>query len=360
VEGATVNQQAVTLVGRLGRVYGLRVIVKYGLDRFLRDAVLVAYFASLIWMATVAQPDLLDPTTIGSDTSNYYAAGLRLNAGHPLYVQGPGDRPVPIDPPYFSVPLLSPPLIAVVWRPLALLPGTAVMYAWWLGGFVAMTAATVWMSVHGSVLRNAGMLVIAPWLALTALSGNLNAYLAVMLVVSWWTCARGRSGASGALIAVAAALKVTPLLYLPWILVRRDRAGLGGFIVAAAACALVSLLGAGFDNHLAYLDVVRTTGTVGLTPNSVPGILLGLGAPHGLADLAIPAIVVGGTLAVFVLRRRSGPAFSVATLMSVFATPSLGVHSLSLLLPAVAPYPEAKPLASEALDGVAQTRPADA
>lgn len=320
------------------RIYGLRVVVRYGLQRFLRDAALVAYVACLLWVITMVKPDLIDPTHIGTDTSNYYAAGLRLDAGHPLYAQGPGDRPVPVEPPYFTVPLLSPPFIAVVWRGLALLPGAPVMYAWAFGGLVLMSVTVAWMAIRGSALRNLVILLLAPWLALTAWSGNVNCYLVPMLVLTWSASERGHGATSGALIAVATAIKITPIVYLAWILARRDRPALVGFSVAAAVCLGVGLAGAGLGAHLDYLAVIRDTGTVGVTPLSLPGILLSSGLPPGLAPLAIPAYVLLGVLAVVQLRHRPGPAFAAATLASVFAAPSLGYHSLPLLLPAVAPF----------------------
>jgi hypothetical protein len=46
----------------------------------------------------------------------YLAAGERLNAGHQLYALMPGNRPVDIHPPFWTVPLLSPPPIAVLFR----------------------------------------------------------------------------------------------------------------------------------------------------------------------------------------------------------------------------------------------------
>jgi len=57
-------------------------------------AVMLILFLELFVTAIVQ--DLVSPTAIGTDTSNYYAAGERLNAGHPLC--GPlvaTDRPVP-------------------------------------------------------------------------------------------------------------------------------------------------------------------------------------------------------------------------------------------------------------------------
>src|SRR5258708_7149291 len=56
------------------------------------------------------------------DATTYLAGGERLNAGHDLYKLAPGDRPVLIDTQFFTSPLVSPPLIGVVWRPLAAIP----------------------------------------------------------------------------------------------------------------------------------------------------------------------------------------------------------------------------------------------
>ena len=67
---------------------------------------------------------------VPGDSFTYLAAGERLNAGHPLYALSPGDRPVELHPPYWTVPLLSPPLVAVLARPFALL-SDAGAYLWW-------------------------------------------------------------------------------------------------------------------------------------------------------------------------------------------------------------------------------------
>src|SRR5438105_1609964 len=61
------------------------------------------------------------------DTGTYLGAGERLNAGHEVYSLKVGDRPIPL---LWKYPLLYPPLIAVLWRPLALL-GDLAKYGWW-------------------------------------------------------------------------------------------------------------------------------------------------------------------------------------------------------------------------------------
>jgi alpha-1,2-mannosyltransferase len=245
---------------------------------------------------------------------------------------------VPLQPPFATVPLLSPPLAAVIWRPLALLPGVPVMVLWWAGGFVALTGSVLATVRGGGVLRNGMALVLSPWLALTAWSGNLNCYLVAMLIGAFWLSTRGRNGISGSLIAVATFLKVTPGIYLFWLIVRRDRSGILGFAITSAALVVVSLLGAGLQAHFDYLSVIRATGTGGVTDISLPGILINAGLDPSLAQLAIPVIGVWAVAAAWQARRHAGVSFSAATLGAVFTQPSLGLHSLSLLLPGVTPY----------------------
>jgi hypothetical protein len=146
----------------------------------VRVAVLTLFAIQLFVMITQVRPELLNPTAIGTDASNYFAAGQRLNAGHPLYALSPGDREVPLNPPYWSVPLLSPPFLAVVWRPLAAL-GEAAMVGWWLAGLGTVIVLTAWLILRGSPIRNALLALLFPALAMAAWSGNVHiAFLAVM------------------------------------------------------------------------------------------------------------------------------------------------------------------------------------
>src|SRR5438093_1020563 len=95
--------------------------------RFAAQAVLIGIAVALC--ITAAAVFGFHPTRPDGDAWNYLAAGERLNAGHPLYALSPGDRPVTLVPPYWSVPLLAPPPIAVAWRPLAVF-GEPAMVAW--------------------------------------------------------------------------------------------------------------------------------------------------------------------------------------------------------------------------------------
>ena len=56
------------------------------------------------------------------DTHNYILAAQRLNAGHQLYSYGPGDERPLVTSGGADYALFSPPLIAVVFRLIVLLP----------------------------------------------------------------------------------------------------------------------------------------------------------------------------------------------------------------------------------------------
>jgi len=72
-----------TRADELRSLPGIRVIAQIGPDRLLR---LGALSFVLVFGVVVARDygALLDPTTIGGDVSNYYAAGQRLDAGRPV------------------------------------------------------------------------------------------------------------------------------------------------------------------------------------------------------------------------------------------------------------------------------------
>ena len=51
----------------------------------LRVVAVLLLVGQLFITAVIQRPDLLHPSLVGSDPSNYFAAGQRLNVAHPLY-----------------------------------------------------------------------------------------------------------------------------------------------------------------------------------------------------------------------------------------------------------------------------------
>ncbi len=271
------------------------------------------------------------------DAWTYLAAGERLNAGHDLYALGPGDRPVHLEPPFWTVPLLSPPLIAVIWRPLALLPGDLGLQVWWTGTTLALVAMLVALIARRPLATSALAVVLAFPLLTELYVGNVNPFLLVGIVAVWLLVRAGREGAAGAVLGILVAIKVTPIVIAWWFIVGGRRRALLGLLAGGAAALTVSLAGAGLGAHLAYIEVVRYTTSVGQSLMSLAALGRAGGLPDPIAaSLGIIAVIVGAAGAAL-LRRRPGPSFALMIVTMVIASPVVTPGSLTLLLAALAP-----------------------
>jgi hypothetical protein len=271
------------------------------------------------------------------DAPTYLAAGERLNAGHALYALGPGDRPVLLNPPYWTVPLLSPPPIAVLWRPIALL-GWNGMVLWWAVCVSAISGVIVALAVRAPSLTGPALLVLSIPIAWEIGSANVNGLLIAGTVVTWLLARRGHDRAAGALVAGMTALKVWPAFLMLWFAVQRRWGAVGGFLVAGVAIAVGSVLGAGLNAHLEYLSIARAIYPSEL---SIAGLLAGIG-------ISVPWIgyVLAFLCALAIVRWRARPSetFGLAVATIVLASPVLYINGYALLIAALAPF--AWPLAS--------------
>ena len=129
---------------------------------------------------------------IPGDAFTYLAAGERLNAGHLLYALSPGDRPVDLNPPYWTVPLLSPPPIAVVFRAFATMPPDTGAYFWWALQLVALAVISLVMLARRRPLLTAGvmLLLLIPTVYEIGV-GNLNSMVLLGLIFTWRWATRG-------------------------------------------------------------------------------------------------------------------------------------------------------------------------
>jgi hypothetical protein len=269
--------------------------------------VVIAIFSVLAWQAFG-----LDWARSDGDPWNYLAAGERLNAGHPLYALSPGDRPVVIVPPYWTVPLLAPPPIAVFWRPLALL-GESSMLVWGLASLIGVLGSAIFLAQRGALLVVA---IFAADLALTALSGNASALILPMLIGAW--VYRDRPWIVGPLVAVAGAIKLLPLVLILWLVVTGRWKAAVAALTCGAAILVVSLLGAGPDAFAAWFASAKTAAP---SPNSVAALT---GLPTWL-------VVIVFALPIVLLGRWDRMAFGVAILATAFATPAYYFSAWALL-----------------------------
>jgi hypothetical protein len=283
---------------------------------------LCALFVSMI--AIVAYGDR-PPGGPSTDLWVYLAAGERLNAGHLLYALSPGDRPVAFLPPYWSVPLLSPPPIAVLWRPLAVL-GVPGMYLWWAACMVASGWLVIRMLRVARPLELPLVVAVAPFVALSGWAGNADALLIPLLILTF-------SSHVGSAIAAATAVKLSPAVYLA-LLAGARRAQLLPALLAGAAIGVLSLVGAGLDSWTSWWHAMLSSAP---TPQSVAGALQV--PPALVAAICAVTALVGS----FILRSRPRAAFAFASVMVVLATPALLAHAYSVLAAplAIGPVDEA-------------------
>lgn len=273
---------------------------------------------------------------IPGDSFTYLAAGERLNAGHPLYALSPGDRPVELNPPFWTVPLLSPPPIAVVFRPLAFL-NDAGAYVWWALCIVVIAWTVVALLRRRPVVTGLVILVLTIPIVYEIGVGNLNAIVVGGLVLAWYLLAQGRELPAGIALAGVTALKLTPGIFVWWLMTQRRWSAIKSFVAAGIAILAISILGAGLSTHLEYLSIVRQTATVGTSNLSLAGLARTLGLPEELAVLLPYAALVVGIAAVWLLRDRPSGSWAVAVVTMLAASPVVNVNWFTLLLAALAP-----------------------
>ena len=264
----------------------------------------------------------LDPL---ADVRAYYHAGARLNAGLPLYVQPAGTD----DAAFYRYP----PLLAVAFRPLPLLPfETAALI--WEARPASQRSRRRWCDRASSEPSGPGWSLC--WLAapiawsLAVGQAQVLVTFLVILGTPWG-------------IALAANLKLLPILVAVYWIGRRDRRSLltlAAWLVGLAALSFV-LEPAGTVAFLGFPDLAQV--------GDVENLL-------ALCDRACPVARVRRTTrrpwrSVFSRRRPGGWALAVA--VSVLMNPRLLMYQLSTLQAAVRPpdFRPTRPVSSRLAEG---------
>jgi hypothetical protein len=308
------------LVARASTLPGLRVL--WMVRPSVARAGLAIFLLVVAILIVVQRPD--SPFRPSGDTWAYAAAGERLNAGHELYAVGPDDRPIILEPPYWTIPLVSPPPIAVLWRPLAAI-GPAAWVLWWLGGLISCLALVGWILVRGSPLAIVGLVLLSPALTQAAISGNANAYLIPLMFIVWRF--RDRAWIVGLILAAAAAVKLSPILFGLWLLRSRRFSAIAALTFAGVAILIGSVAGAGVNAWSTWLAAAPKDAPA---PSSLSGLTR-------LSTLVIAVLVVVICAAILLATRSDGLWFAVCVVGAVVATPALYVASYALLVAMVAP-----------------------
>ncbi|GEM_PF-1455627 len=238
-----------------------------------------------------------------ADAHAYYEAAARLNDGQPLYPAG-------IDPSSNHI-YLYPPMLAVVLRPLALLPFQWFALAWELvvvASFVALLRVLgvrrkqTWLAI--------GLLGVPIGWALTIAQAQIPMTLLLAIGQPWS-------------IALAANLKLTPVLVAIWWFGRRDWQSVIAFLVwmgllAAAQVVLEPGGSAAFFSNVGF-------GQIGEVRNISPYVQSPV--------LWIVLVLVGALLTLALARTRWG--WAAAVTLATLSPPRLLVYMLTGLLAAI-------------------------
>jgi glycosyl transferase family 87 len=263
----------------------------------------------------------LDPL---ADVRAYYDAGARLNAGLPLYIQSASTD----DPGFYRYP----PLLAIAFRPLALLPYETAALIWEAILIVLFVGTLVRLG-----LRNPWTWIVSGWLA-APIAWSLaigQAQVAVTFLV-----ALGFPWA----IALAGNLKILPIVVAVYWIGRRDWRAirhLAVWLVGLVAVQFV-LEPAGTIAFISFSDL----GQVGNVQNR---------SLYGFSPLLWGAFVVV-FLAVALRYAPTKAGWALAVSASVLVSPRLLMYQLSTLQAAVR-SPDDDPVSGERLaeDGPALT-----
>ena len=238
-----------------------------------------------------------------ADVRAYYDAAARLNAGQPLYPPG---QDVNGSTAYFY-----PPLFAILFRPLALLPYEAAA-AIWEGIVVASFLATLWLL---------GIRRRDTWIAVGILGLPIAWTLAVAQAHSVVTLLLTIGSPFG--IALAANLKLFPLLAGVWFVGRRDWRRLARLAAWTAALIGIQVV-LEPQATLDFLEALRPA-WVGEVRNL---------SPYALSPVLWAVLLAGGVLlALRLARTRWG--WAAAVTLATFSPPRLLAYMLMSLLAAL-------------------------
>ena len=274
---------------------------------------------------------------IPGDALVYLGAGERLNAGHQLYALSPGDRYVGANPPYWTVPTLSPPFMGVLFRPLALLPPDLGAYVWWVGTIGAIALTLVLLVRRAPIRTSVAVILLGIPLTYEIGVGNVNAFILAGAVGIWWASTRGHEWTAGVIAAFLVLVKLWPIALAWWLVTQRRWDAAKAGIVAGVVLVGISVLGAGLDAHLTYLQVIRDTTSIGTSVLSVAGIARYAGVPGSIAAVLPWVVFAGGCALAWVFRDRPAVSYACAIVAMTLGSSVVNINSYALLLATLAP-----------------------
>jgi alpha-1,2-mannosyltransferase len=322
----------------LGEAYGLRRL------RERRFQLVVAATLLVILLAVRIVQVLIYSTQIqwGYDFSAYWSAAGRVIAGDALY--WPEQLAGPYSPQQQYL-YLYPPAFAVAMTPVALVFDDYRVANWlWAAIGAVLLAATVVLVGRSERLLSGrtrillvGAAFVFPPVVGELVMGNVHLLVLALLAGAWLAIRgeqpRGRGEViAGALVGVAAMIKIFPGLVILWFVLRRRWTAALAATLTMGALVIATLPIVGLQPWLDYPTVLLNLGPpVDSTDTVAPSVWLSTFLPPSAARVVV--IGIGLAIVLWTSTRRAEPvSYAVAVVVSVLIAPALYHHYLAILV----------------------------
>jgi hypothetical protein len=313
-------------------------------------SIVLAHYAQ-VWAVV---PSAVAPT---SDFAGTYVAATLIRTGHAAQLYDPAaeqhaliESGAPAG--HDDIPFENPPGAAVVALPFSLLGAGVAWRAWSVLqllfvvlGLWLVARAAPWPLAMARLPRVVITLVALAGFGtgLILLEGQWDGVSVLGLAVAYVAWRRSRPGLAGFALGFTAAIAKPQLVIgiAAYMLGRRDWRGIAGAITGAAVTIVIGLVAAGPHGFAAFASAVSTphdsptaemqgsSGLFGSLIGQAPGVfVLSIGA-------SIVAAIVAGWLGAITRHRADlfEPSLCAAVALSLFASPHLLGHDLTLLAP---------------------------
>lgn len=291
----------------------------------------------LLWAAVVTGAVVVGLTVIGRgliDLQVFSLAADALLAGEPLYTDV-------VDPGRF----LYPPIAAVAYLPVGLLPWLLEQVAW----IFLCAIGLVWFWRRSLAEVRVGAVGLAGLVAVSFLFdpilhnfrfGNVSLLLALVVLAD--LAGRGDHRWRGVLTGVAIGIKLTPAVFLPFLLVTRQWRTLANACAGFAGTVAVGFLVRPAESLTYWTEATFDDSRLPFLPNalnqSVNGLLLRMTDGHGAFWVWVVACGVLGVLCLVAAnlwwsRGERALAVSLAALVALFASPLTWLHHWAWFIP---------------------------
>jgi hypothetical protein len=215
------------------------------------------------------------------------------------------------------------------------LPEAVRYYAMWAAGIAAMAALGLVIVSSAPAIAVLLFLYLAGGLATTAWSGNVNALIGPGAALVWWASQGERLRwqiFSGAVVAVAACVKIGPIFLAVWLISQRRWSALVACAVTGLAVLAATIVLAGPNVIFEYLSIAKSMTAIP-TDLSIPGLLREIGLGGTVQALGLPVAMIVAVAAIFYWR-RTPISFTCAVLAMIFSTPVVRHEAIALAIAA--------------------------